>query len=53
LNLGITNLPSSILTFCGMWNDCLVSFDLNLGNPAPLKNFLYAKSKFCKTACKA
>src|SRR5690606_29728137 len=53
LNLGIINRSFSTITFCGIEKDCLpLCFDLNLGKPAPLKNFLKAISIFCIACCK-
>src|SRR5690606_30530165 len=47
LNLGIIKRLLSTLTFCGIAKDCLPRcLDLNLGKPAPLKNFLKAISIF-------
>ena|GEM_PF-5302876 len=53
LNLGITKKLFSKRTFCGIEKDCLpLCFDLNLGNPAPLKNFLKVMSIFCIDYCR-
>src|SRR5690606_9712702 len=53
LNLGIINKSLSTITFCGIEKDCLpLCFDLNLGKPAPLKNFLKAMSILCIACCK-
>ena len=53
LNLGIIKRPFSTITFCGIEKDCFpLCFDLNLGKPAPLKNFLKAISIFCIDCCK-
>ena len=53
LNLGIIKRLFSTITFCGTEKDCLpLCFDLNLGKPAPLKNFLKAISIFWIDCCK-
>src|SRR5690554_871808 len=53
LNLGTINKLFFTNTFCGIKKDCLpLCFDLNLGKPAPLKNFLKAISILCTDCCK-
>src|SRR5690606_28277381 len=52
LNLGIINKSFSTITFCGILKLPLFNFFLNLGKPAPLKNFLKAISILCIACCK-
>src|SRR5690606_8514685 len=52
LNLGIIKRSFSTITFCGTAKLPPFVFFLNLGKPAPLKNFLKAISIFCIDCCK-
>src|SRR5690625_340915 len=52
LNLGMIKRPFSTITFCGIEKLPLFDFFLNLGNPAPLKNFLKAISIFWIDCCR-
>src|SRR5699024_9966209 len=53
LNLGIINLPSDTITFCGTLKLPLFDFFLNLGKSArPLKKLEYALSKSRIATCK-
>jgi len=53
LNFGIIKRSFSTITFCGIEKDCFpLCFDLNLGKPEPLKNFLKAMSIFWIDCCK-
>src|SRR5690606_23699665 len=53
LNLGIINLPSDTITFCGTLKLPLFDFFLNLGKLArPLKKLEYAVSKSSNATCK-